>query len=53
MGPWNRMTNQIALVLAILILAAVGIDMLIFGTEHMIFLGKKVFALLDWIAFWR
>ena len=47
------MTNRIALVLALLIIAAFVIDILIFGSDHMIFLGKKLFDFLDWIAFWR
>jgi len=26
---------------------------MMFGTEHLIFLGKKFFELIEWIAFWR
>ncbi|MCB1340297.1 MAG: hypothetical protein KDK24_04370 [Pseudooceanicola sp.] len=47
------MTNRIAFVLACLILLAALIDGLVFGSEHFLFLGKKLFAFLDWIAFWR
>jgi hypothetical protein len=47
------MTNSIALVLGLLILAALGVDLLLHGTEHLVFLGKKLFDLIDWVAFWR
>ncbi|WP_170425198.1 hypothetical protein [Ruegeria arenilitoris] len=47
------MTNQIAIWLALLILALFVIDYAIFGTEHLLFLGKKLYAFLDWLAFWR
>ena len=47
------MTNTIAIVLAILIIGAVAIDTVLFGTEHLLFLGKKFFELIEWIAFWR
>ena len=47
------MTNSLALVLGALILIGIGVDVAIFGSEHMVFLGKKMFWLLDWIAFWH
>ena len=47
------MTNQIALWLGALILGAVLLDVLVFGTEHLVFLGKKLYSFLDWLAFWR
>ncbi|MEX0339783.1 MAG: hypothetical protein AB3N11_12175 [Arenibacterium sp.] len=47
------MTNRIAIVLGALILIAVVLDILIFGNEHVIFLGKKLLEFIDWIAFWR
>lgn len=47
------MTNPIAIVLGLAIIAAISIDMALFGSEHMIFLGKRFFELLDWVAFWR
>ncbi|APG47144.1 Glyceraldehyde-3-phosphate dehydrogenase [Phaeobacter inhibens] len=49
-GP---MTNRIAIILALLIITAVAIDIWIYGQVHMVFLGKRLFELLDWIAFWR
>ena len=47
------MTNSIAIVLALLILGAIAADVMLYGTEHLIFLGKKFADLLEWLAFWR
>ncbi|MFV0514278.1 MAG: hypothetical protein ACK5MY_11720 [Jhaorihella sp.] len=47
------MTNRIALILGLIILAAVAFDMLVFGTRHVVFLGKKLFELTEWLAFWH
>jgi len=47
------MTNKIAIWLGLLLTIAVLIDVSLWGSEHLIFLGKKFFELLDWVAFWR
>lgn len=47
------MTNSIALVLGTLMVGLIALDWAVFGTEHMLFLGKKMFDLIDWMAFWR
>ncbi len=47
------MTNSIAVVIGGLVVVAIGVDYALFGSEHLIFLGKRMFELLDWIAFWR
>jgi hypothetical protein len=47
------MTNRLALVLGLLILGVLLADILIFGADHLVFLGKKLFDLIDWLAFWR
>lgn len=47
------MTNRIAIFLGLFLLAAAVIDVVLFGNQHMIFLGKKLFALIHWLAFWR
>ncbi|MEM6760128.1 MAG: hypothetical protein AAF601_11685 [Pseudomonadota bacterium] len=47
------MTNSIAFVLALLILGAIALDVMVFGTEHLVFLGKKLADLIEWLAFWR
>ncbi|MFP3383071.1 MULTISPECIES: hypothetical protein [Tritonibacter] len=47
------MTNTIALALGLCLLSALAIDVALFGTEHLLFLGKKLFLLIEWMAFWR
>ncbi|MDC0656548.1 hypothetical protein N6L27_00880 [Leisingera sp. SS27] len=47
------MTNRIAIYLGLFLITAAVIDIILFGDTHMIFLGKKLFALIDWAAFWR
>lgn len=47
------MTNKIALVLGLALIAAISVDIALFGDVHMIFLGKKLFELIHWVAFWR
>ena len=47
------MTNRIALGLGAAIVALVVLDLIFFGTEHIVFLSKKMFELIEWIAFWR
>ncbi|KIC08396.1 glyceraldehyde-3-phosphate dehydrogenase [Leisingera sp. ANG-M1] len=47
------MTNRIAIFLGLFLIAAAATDIALFGDEHMIFLGKRLFALIDWVAFWR
>lgn len=47
------MTNRIALILAVLLIGAIAVDVFLFGTEHLIFLSKKMLDLIEWLAFWR
>lgn len=47
------MTNQIAIGLALLILGAVTVDVMLYGTEHLLFLARKMADLIEWLAFWR
>ncbi len=47
------MTNRSALILAIVIVAAFVIDVALYGDEHVVFLGKKLAELIEWLAFWR
>ena len=47
------MTNQIALGLALLILGAIVVDVMLYGTEHLLFLARKMADLIEWLAFWR
>jgi len=47
------MTNSIAIVLGLVILGALALDYAMFGFDHLIFLAKKMLALIEWMAFWR
>jgi hypothetical protein len=47
------LTNRIALWLAILIALACAADLLAFGGASLVFLGRRLIVLLDWLAFWR
>ena len=47
------MTNRLAIILGALIFGALVLDYALYDTEHLVFLGRKMFALLDYIAFWR
>ena len=47
------MTNRIAILLGLFLIAAIVADVMLYGNDHMIFLGKKLFELIEWIAFWR
>ncbi|WP_167741249.1 hypothetical protein [Parasedimentitalea maritima] len=47
------MTNKISLVLGLMIVSAITIDLFLFGTSHMVFLGKRMLELINWMAFWR
>ena len=52
-GPERPLTNRLALFIGLFLIAAVGVDVWLFGDEHMVFLGKKLFELIEWLAFWR
>ncbi len=47
------MTNSIAIGLGLLIAGLIALDLLFFEAENLVFLGKKFFDLIEWIAFWR
>jgi hypothetical protein len=47
------MTNQLALILGAILFALIGLDLAVFGGDNLLFLGKKFFWLIDWVAFWR
>jgi glutamate racemase len=49
----SPMDTRIAAVLALILIILGIIDVVIYGSEHFIFLAKKLVELLDWIAFWR
>lgn len=47
------MTNQIAIGLGLLVIAVFAIDAFAFDGELPVFLGRKLFEFLLWLAFWR
>ena len=47
------MTNRIAAFLGLILLGLLLADVLVFGSEHIVFLAKKLLDLIDWMAFWR
>ena len=47
------MTNPIAVILGLLLIIALVVDVAFYGTEHLVFLGKKMLELIEWMAFWR
>ena len=47
------MTNTIAIVLGLCLISIITVDVMVYGSDHIVFLGKKLFELIEWIAFWR
>lgn len=47
------MSNTLALVLGLMILGSIAADVVLCGSEHLVFLGKKLFEFIEWLAFWR
>lgn len=47
------MTNQLAIILGAAILLLVGLDIVLWGAENLLFLAKKFLDLTEWAAFWR
>jgi hypothetical protein len=47
------MTNRLALWLGGLLVLLILGDVILFGTDHMLFLGRKMLELIEWMAFWR
>ncbi|MEM1073187.1 MAG: hypothetical protein AAF665_13115 [Pseudomonadota bacterium] len=47
------MTNRIAVVLGAVLTGLIVLDVLVFDATVLIFLGKRFFELIEWMAFWR
>ncbi len=47
------MTNRIALWLGAVLIGLIAIDVILFGTEQLVYLGRKMVDLIEWMAFWR
>lgn len=49
----DRMTNAIAITLALLIAAIFAIDAMFFGASLPVFLGKRLAEFIEYLSFWR
>ena len=47
------MTNKLAIWLALIIAALLAVDFYRFDWANTVFLIRKLFALIEWMAFWR
>ena len=47
------MTNKIAIGIGLFVIALFAGDAYVFDGSLPVFLGKKLFEFLDWLAFWR
>jgi len=47
------MTNKLAIALALIIGGIIAADMLVFGWELHVFLGRRLIELTEYLAFWR
>ncbi|MEL7097922.1 MAG: hypothetical protein AAGM84_03755 [Pseudomonadota bacterium] len=47
------MTNRLAIVLGVIIVAAIAYDAIGNEGDNLLFLGKKLAELIEWLAFWR
>ena len=52
-GKNRDMTNKIAIALVLLVVAVFVADAYLFEGTLPVFLGKKLFEFLEWLAFWR
>lgn len=47
------MTNKLAVILGLIILASLALDTTLNDGNGVLFLAKKFAKLLEWVAFWR
>ncbi len=47
------MTNQLAIIIGLAVVGAIASDVFLADGEATLFLARKMFVLLDWMAFWR
>jgi hypothetical protein len=47
------MNNATAIILSVLILGAVAADSQMNESQNLIFLGRELLKIIDWLAFWR
>ncbi|WP_417208390.1 glyceraldehyde-3-phosphate dehydrogenase [Antarctobacter sp.] len=47
------MTNRLAIIIGLLLVGAIVADLYLKDGSNLLFLGRKFFVLIDWLAFWR
>ncbi|MBM2291156.1 hypothetical protein JQX09_04515 [Sulfitobacter pseudonitzschiae] len=47
------MTNTLSLILAAILIAWISYDVFANDSANLLFLGKELFDLIEWLAFWR
>ncbi|WP_323769065.1 glyceraldehyde-3-phosphate dehydrogenase [Antarctobacter sp.] len=47
------MTNRLAIIIGLLLVGAIVADASLNDGGNLLFLGRKFFVLIDWLAFWR
>jgi hypothetical protein len=47
------LTNLVAFLLALLVIAGIVVDLVFFGADNLVFLSRKLLELIEWLAFWR
>lgn len=47
------MTNRLAILIGLVLLGGIAVDIWLYDSANLLFLGKKFFTLVEWLAFWR
>ena len=47
------MTNRLAIILGMILVGLIAADVFLAGGANLLFLGRKFFVLIEWLAFWR
>lgn len=47
------MTNQIALALGTAVLVLIGLDAMLNSGDALLFVARKLWVFIEWLAFWR
>ncbi|WP_300029505.1 hypothetical protein [uncultured Roseobacter sp.] len=47
------MTNRIAILLGVIIVALALLDLFVLSGAGLLFLGRRLSDLIEWLAFWR
>lgn len=47
------MTNTLAVILGLVVVGGIAADLSYFDGQYLLFLGRKLAQLIEWLAFWR